>query len=365
MNWIASASGSGKSYPMIRNAGKFKIPLFFELDNGFNSMNDKMEEFLLSCSRVDFGTINLSKGEKNFCSELNDEIHSLCKSLPPSTQTQALLLLMKYFKNSLGGEFSFFMNYYAPAWSIIYWLIQPRPGCSGLSPKDIANAKTAHSMALLLHPLDDHLCDGQLPVTHLNLLMRSQAWMMMNSSMRSLAENLVDGNQIVEGFIDDYYSGINSTEDISSLDGYVDLFRKQMATGFVVPVLLSKKITTDRQFAAAIQSVYGSFGIAWRLLDDVNDIKIDVIQGNKSAVYTCLPDSLRKCWGKDSNEKSSGDTGSILNYVVESGIAEKIVDRIRIELESGAATAEGYHLTNLADELRCLAKPLHQRQNPL
>lgn len=323
-------------------------------------MNAKMEEFFLSCSRIDFGTVNLSKGEKNFCSELNDEIHALCKSLPQSTQTQALLLLRQYFKNSLGGELSFFMNYYAPAWSIIYWLIHHQPGCKGLSPKDIANAKTAHSMALLLHPLDDHLCDGQLPVTHLNLLMRSQAWMIMTNSMASLAENLEDGDQIVDGFIDAYYSGINTSEGISSLDGYVDLFRKQMATGFIVPVLLSKKISTNGEFAAAIQSVYGSFGIAWRLLDDINDLKVDMMTGSKSAVYACLPDSLKKCWEKDSKEKNMGDSESILNYVVANGVVDNIVNRKRIELESSAATADKYGLTKLAEELECLAKPLHQ-----
>jgi hypothetical protein len=41
------------------------------------------------------------------------------------------------------------------------------------------------------------------------------------------------------------------------------------------------------------------------------------------------------------------------------------VDRIRIELESGAATADKYRLTKLADELECLAKPLRQRQSPV
>ena len=329
------------------------------------SMNDKIKEFLLSCSEIGFGEVNLAEGEKKFCSELNDEIHALCKALPPSIQTDALLLLMRYFRRTFVGKPSFFMNYYTPAWSVIYWIIHCRPDRGDLSQQDIGNAKTAHSMALLLHPLDDHLCDGQLAVTHLNLLMRSQAWMIMNNSMRNLAEGLVDGNQIVDGFIDDYYCGINSSDDIASLDGYVDLFRKQMATGYVVPVLLSKKISSNGEFAAAIQPVYGSFGIAWRLLDDINDIEADMMTGSKSAIYACLPESLKKCWDKNRNQKNSDDTESILNYVAANGVAEKIVGRIRIELESGAATADKYRLTKLADELKCLAKPLRQRQNPV
>jgi hypothetical protein len=323
-------------------------------------MNEKIEELLLACSEIGFGKVRLSEGEQRFCSELNDEIHALCKALPPSIQTDALLSLMKYFRKTFVGNPSFFMNYYAPAWSIIYWIIHCRPDRVELSQQDIGTAKAAHSMALLLHPLDDHLSDGQLPVTHLNLLIRSQAWVIMTGAMRGLAEGLVDGNQIVADLIDDYYSGINSSEDIASLDGYVDLFRKQMATGYIVPVLLSKKITANGEFAAAIQSLYGSFGIAWRLLDDINDIKADMMTGSKSAIYACLPESLKKSWDKDSGEKKIDDTESILNYVAENGIAGKIVERIRIELDSGAATADKYRLAKLAEELKSLAKPLHQ-----
>ena len=319
-----------------------------------------MEKFLQACSEIGFGEVYLSEGEKNFCSELNDEIHALCNALPQSVQTDALLLLMSYFRRTFVGNPLIFMNYYAPAWSIIYWIIHGRPDGGDLSQQDIGNAKAAQSMALLLHPLDDHLCDGQLPVTHLNLLIRSQAWVIMTNAMRDLAAGLVDGNQIVADLIDDYYSGINSSEDISSLDRYVDLFRKQMATGFVVPVLLSKKITANGEFAAAIQSVYGSFGIAWRLLDDINDIEADMMTGSKSAIYACLPESLKKCWEKDNKEKIIGDYESILNYVVANDAVEKIVNRIHIELESGAATADKYGLTVLADELECLAKPLHR-----
>lgn len=325
-------------------------------------MEIKIENFFLSCSEIDFGAVNLSDGEKEFCSELNNEVFSLCKSLPESTQTQALLLFMEYFRISFGQEYSFFMNYYAPAWSIIYWLIHSRSESKRLTIEDIENARTAHGMALLLHPLDDHLNDGQLPVTHLTLLLRSQAWMIMNNSMKGLAEKLDGGHQIYQDFIDDYYTGITSSEKIKSLNGYGDLFRKQMATGFIVPVLLSKMITGDENFARAIQAIYGSFGIAWRLLDDINDFKTDMLKGSKSAIYTCLPETIRKCWGKDTKDKNSDCNRIILDFVLENSIIEKISERMYVELESAAETAEEYHLTGLAVEFRCLATPFKNRQ---
>ncbi|MEE4261810.1 MAG: hypothetical protein V2I56_03910 [Desulfobacteraceae bacterium] len=325
-------------------------------------MEIKIENFFLSCSEIDFGAVNLSDGEKEFCSELNNEVFSLCKSLPESTQTQALLLFMEYFRISFGQEYSFFMNYYAPAWSIIYWLIHSGSESKRLTIEDIENARTAHGMALLLHPLDDHLNDGQLPVTHLTLLLRSQAWMIMNNSMKGLAEKLDGGRQIYQDFIDDYYTGITSSEKIKSLNDYEDLFRKQMATGFVAPVLLSKMTTGDQNFARAIQAIYGSFGIAWRLLDDINDFKTDMLKGSKSAIYTCLPETIRKYWGKDTKDKNSDGNRIILDFILENSIIEKILERMYVELESAAETAEEYYLTGLAAEFRCLASPFKNRQ---
>ena len=131
------------------------------------------------------------------------------------------------------------------------------------------DAKTGHTMAMFLHAFDDHLTDGQLSVTHLNLLMRSQSWMIMSQAYERLAKGVKNGADIVRAFIDDYYSSIAISDD-RSLDGYCAIFRKQMATTLVVPVLLARKICQDEEFSRAIQSAYSSFGIAWRLLDDTS-----------------------------------------------------------------------------------------------
>ena len=136
-------------------------------------MSDKIEDLLSYCSKIDFGVVNLSSREKEFCNELNIEIFSLCKSMPDSTQTDALLFIMKYFKAFFDKDRNFLQYFYVPAWSIIYWLIQSCPEEKRLKQKDIKNAKTAHAMAMLLHPLDDHLNDNELPATHLTVLLRS------------------------------------------------------------------------------------------------------------------------------------------------------------------------------------------------
>ncbi len=328
-------------------------------------MEDKFDNLLSYCSEIEFGTVNLSDGEKEFCSEWNNEIISLCKSLPQSTQTDAVLFFMRYSGISFSEELNFFRTYYIPTWSIIYWLLQSGLNGKGLDQTDIRNAKTAHSMAMFLHALDDHLKDSEMPVTHLALLLRSQSWMIMSNALSSLADGVDGGEEIVRGFIDDYYSSIRASEEILYLDSYCDLFRKQMATGYVVPVLMIKKMTTDEEFINAIQTAYGSFGIAWRLLDDIKDIKTDMMKGIHSSVYICLSEDIKNCWDKDTGEKiekNSGRDEVILDYVLENSVIDRIKERICSELELAASIADRYNMTGLADEFRCILRPLKNRQ---
>ena len=71
-------------------------------------------------------------------------------------------------------------------------------------------------MALLLHSLDDHLNDNEMPVTHLTLLIRSQSWMIMNNALKQLAGKVNNGYKIIQRFLDKYYSGMQSSENIES-----------------------------------------------------------------------------------------------------------------------------------------------------
>lgn len=329
-------------------------------------MGDKIEDLLSYCSRVDFGAVNLSNGEKEFCNELNIEIISLCKSMPESTQTDTLLFIMKYFRASFDKDQNFFKYFYVPAWSIIYWLIQSFPTENGFKQGDIKNAKTAHSMAMLLHPLDDHLNDNELPATHLTLLLRSQAWMIMTNAFNRLADGVEGGKEIVHDFINKYYSSICSSELIESLDYYCDTFRKQMATWLIVPALLASKISNNEEFSHAILTGYESFGIAWRLLDDINDLEIDIMKGAHSSLYWGLPEDKKRMWDNNSTgENRNSEKYNIFNYIFQTKAIDIIRERIYDELESAAAGTSQFGMTGLADEYRCLMKPLEIKKNPL
>ena len=324
-------------------------------------MGDKLSNFLSFCSNIDFGDINLPDAEKEFCRQLNGQILSLCKSLPQSVQNDALFFLMRYARVSLAEELNFFQNYYVPAWSILYWLANFDGTERNVSKEYVMEATAAHCMAMLLHSLDDHLNDGEMEVTHLNLLLRSQAWLIMNVSCNRLANAVPEGRETVRQHLDDYYSCICFPQVVGSLEGYSTLFRKQMATWLIVPALLTKQITPEKEFTEAVQNAYGSFGIAWRLLDDINDIEIDMMRGTRSAVYFCLPENMRRCWeknGAEQTERGDSNHGIILEYVLENGVVKTVSESICKELESAVSIADTHHLTGWADEFRCMMRPL-------
>jgi hypothetical protein len=329
-------------------------------------MKSQTRDFLLYCKTMDFGKIEFSKKESAFYRRFNNEIVSLCRTLPQSVQTDAMLFLMQYSRLNF-VDMDFFANYYPPAWSILYWLgYGSAVPAQRLRKRDVTNAVTAHAMAMFLHSLDDHLIDKQVPVSPLLLLLRSQAWTIMHRACLNLAGGVPAGKSTVRRFTGEYYSSIQDANGPESLDSYCSRFRSQMAIGMIAPVLLSRKMTGFSDFTRDIERACGSFGVAWRLLDDVKDIAEDIEKGSHSAIYLCLPEKLTSKW--DNNTRTSraaakDSTKAILGHIMEHRLIDRIRQRIWAELEAAASLVEAHGVTGLAGEFRCLAYPLRNSAN--
>jgi hypothetical protein len=216
-------------------------------------------------------------------------------------------------------------------------------------------------MAMFLHVLDDHLMDFQVEISHLTLLLRSHAWLLLNRSLSNLALDFEQSSNFIQESIDDYYYSMRIRIDTNSLDEYCELFGRQMAIALIVPFLLARKISFDDGFTRAVWSAYTSFGIAWRLLDDLNDIEQDMLTGTRSSVYVLLPRELKDLWDKKPELKDEGnDSGRnpILDYLLKENIIGFIENRIRAELDSAISTSERCRMQGLAQEFRCLVGPL-------
>ena len=319
-------------------------------------MNATPLEKELSTDRMSrFGEVALSDGANAFRREMNRELMALMRSLPDATHTDAAVFFMQDLGIPFIPEFDYFRPYVAPAWSILYWLEQHPAMAPFLKAEDRNHARTAHAMALFLHLLDDHLNDGQLAATHLNLLLRSQAWLKMNAALTPLSDGVDGGADIVRDFIDAYYASIGSPPPADTLDGYCSHFRKQMATGMIVPVLLAMKMTGDENVSTALEEAYGAFGIAWRLLDDVQDLDADMRTGSHSGIYFALPPDIQPLWGQTSQ------VAEVREAIERSGTRETLEERIYLELASAAATLEKIQMTGLAEECRSLARPFKGR----
>jgi hypothetical protein len=220
-------------------------------------------------------------------------------------------------------------------------------------------------MALFLHPLDDHLNDGQLPATHLNLLLRSQAWRLMHAALPPLAAAVPDGNAMVQGMIDDYYTSIGKAPPQANLDGYCAHFRHQMATWLIVPALLARQGPADPGRAVALEKAYASFGIAWRLLDDLQDIAFDRRSGTPSALYFCLPEQLRAEWRLSEVPDGQPSRLDRIGVFIEThALGDTIRARAAAELTAAAKIAAAHDLGGLALEFEALSRPLVERGRP-
>ena len=307
-----------------------------------------------------FGQVNLTPALEKFRHVLNREIIELLHSLPASMHADAVIFFLEHRGTSFIPQFDFFRHYHAPSWTTLYWIAKhDRSG--RLTPRECRWAQTAHAMALFLHPLDDHLNDGQLPPSHLSLLLRSQAWLRMQQALEPLAARVKHGDGLVRNFLDDYYASIATPPPAATLDGYCDHFRKQMATWLIVPVLMARRQTADPGFATTLQLAYEAFGIAWRLLDDLQDIEPDRCSATPSAIYHTLPGRLRSQWRREGTAAERSPANEIDAYLATHDVQDTIRDRIDRELALAADSFTDLGLVGLAAELQALARPFQRR----
>jgi hypothetical protein len=323
--------------------------------------DDMRAEIESSGTGIAFGRVHVSEAGKRLQRRLNDAVLAMLGSLPATIQTDALCHFVRHFHTPIAPAFDYFSSYYAPAWSILHWLKESGRGTETLISGDMAHAVTAHAMALLLHPLDDHLNDGQIPASHTALMIRSQSWMNMQTALARLTDGRGRGAAIVGGFMERYCAGIGATDHTEDLDRYCETFRDQMATWLIVPALIAEKRSAGALFCRDVETAYGSFGIAWRLLDDIRDVRADHAAGAHSAVYACLSKDEKAIWDVTAGcraARGSQALSAMRDCIQDRRIVERLRQRICDELSSAAATAQKCDMGGWAAELRSLSKPL-------
>lgn len=298
-----------------------------------------------------FGTAALSDITRPVHAMVNAAIPELCRALPPSQRTDAALFLMRYGSALRDGAPDFFRNFHAPSYTVLAH-IHASPAAPRRAPDwALERAAAVQAMAMLLHSLDDHLNDGELPATHLALLIRSEAWRRYRAGIALLADGDAALSALAEDLIDAYYRGVTKRERPDTLDAYMERFRDEMATWNAAPLMLARRCGFDDMALTDLRHIYECFGVAWRLLDDLQDAEEDFAARRRAALCVALPAEGRAYWEK-------GERNGLRSVMESCRAVERIRGIILELLDEGARRAETLGMPGLAAEYRALAGPL-------
>lgn len=295
---------------------------------------------------MEFGKIELNQDEERLYDVLNQEIINIGKRLPEPLRNLGGIFLMEYGGWMPGESFDFFANYYPPSYTILYWIKHYNPK---MNETVYFLSVRVQALAMFLHSLDDHLCDSQLSTDILKLHLRTEAWNMYIELAEEMCINLNLNQKIISSFTNDYFLGMTQ-KDPNNLEGYLSRFRKQWATWILSPGILILGLGGEQSLEKC-KEMYESFGLAWRLMDDLQDWQKDFHSFQISAIYYFLPENLKEKW-KDS--KSLKDETVIFQFVEKEYISSHILKLISSELKNSIWLANELGFAGLAKEFESM-----------
>jgi len=208
--------------------------------------------------------------------------------LPPAMAKEAAGELKMY----AGHRPRFIDLFYVPIWSFLHWIPVAHPG---MDAGALEKAQEAHALSLFLHLWDDHLSDAQLLPNLMRLQLRAVAWERYCAAVRSLAAMVPGGDEIATRLIHGYLTSCHQPPPATDQKSFSDRFIQQIGIWLVVPTLLGH-LTGGPNRARELCAVIEAFAVAWRMIDDVQDIDKDIVSGQQNAVWFELNAPGRQAW---------------------------------------------------------------------
>jgi len=111
-----------------------------------------------------------------------------------------------------------------------------------------------------------------------------------------------------------------------------------------------------------VRKAMESFGVAWRILDDIRDIRKDVRKHVRTAVYLSLPEAGRALWDVISSKAGPCEADDVLDdlagVMADAGILPDLIEKISRELDTAAGAAGSAGLAGLVREFNVMKEPL-------
>jgi hypothetical protein len=281
--------------------------------------------------------------------DLNNILFATVRTLPePMAQRNAAL-----FDIYSGRAGDFFSLFYIPVWSFLHWVMAERSGV----PSDLKKAaQSAHAISLFLHLWDDHLCDGQLETDIARLHLRTIAWQRFVGSAEELCQLVGLAPQLVEDHAHEYLSAQSGTDTAVDLESYLRRFSRQIAIWTLVPHTLDHWLGRTTQ-ESSLQRLVELFACSWRLVDDIQDIHLDLVAGDRNAVWHELDASGRELWEDcrlrsfERKELEQESWKNLSRSIRASGSLARLLSRINLMLEESFEIAKRNHWPGLAREI--------------
>ncbi len=309
------------------------------------------------CRELSFGEVVPGREEEALYKVLNEQILDLCRGLPQPMQSPGIMFMMEYSGLAPGETLDFYKNYYKPVWTIIYHISKKFEPARSLTEREMETALKGQAMSLFLHSIDDHLTDGQIGTSHLMLLLRTEAWMRMTEAIESFSENNKEFKSIAEQLINEYYKGVCSLHCPKNFNEFCAQFKKEISTIYIMPLLTAKKLGSTDELMSDIKKCIASFGLAWRLIDDINDLEQD-IKGEHSGLYYSLPSTGRELWDSIDTGKNGTAAEQITKIITENRIIERITSQITEELKKASLIAGKHKMDELSRQYSVMRAPL-------
>jgi hypothetical protein len=221
---------------------------------------------------MEMQVLELSAEEAAYQEAMEGTFLSACRALHPSWAVPTYLAL-----NPVMGR-PFFARYYPVIWTVVMDLTSGFPADHAVR----SQALTVQAMALALHLIDDHLSDGQMAATHGLLHLRTLCWNRFAESGKALTQGRPEAVKFWEETLDGYFAAIGVRDRIRDLAEYEAVFKRQIGTWLLAPALVAGE--TGACAAAEVRSLIEEFSLAWRFVDDLQDVEENLLNGETSAV---------------------------------------------------------------------------------
>ena len=303
-------------------------------------MTDAFESPLLikvrtELTAVGFGAVEVAPEIAALRRELNEILSGVTERLPGPLGAEIRAVISGYC-----GDGDFYRLFYTPVWSFLHWAAVDRAPDAEL----LRTSRAAHALSLFLHLWDDHLCDGQLPLDLLRLHFRTLAWQRFASEGRRLCELSGLDPQAFDEHAAPYLRSLHAPAPVSDVDAYCRRFVEQVSIWTLVPRALGLR-AGGGEGSEGLRRMVEDFAVAWRLLDDVQDVHEDLLSEEATAVWLELDESGRGLWAecrrltRAGGELDAESWGELSAHIRERGCLDGLLSRIDERLGDAARAA--------------------------